>query len=128
MGLRGVEKDPKEAFKLFRQAAELGFSDASIRVGQLQENGKETECNPRAALESYAAAARAGNFFALAFLAQLLSKTSNLEQSLGFTITVLPLCQGDAARLCPKRAPLEAESEASLTCWQRSYPVRLYSR
>ena len=31
-GYEGVEKNHDEAFKLYRQAAELGFSDAAIRA------------------------------------------------------------------------------------------------
>ena len=34
-GYEDVEPDPAEAFKLFRQSADLGFSDALIRIGQL---------------------------------------------------------------------------------------------
>ena len=47
------------------------MSDARIRIGQLQEFGKGTERNAPAALKSYAAAVRSGNFFALAYLAEL---------------------------------------------------------
>jgi TPR repeat protein len=39
-GYEGVEKDYDEAFKLFRQAADLGFSDAHLRVAQLHKYGK----------------------------------------------------------------------------------------
>lgn len=35
-GYEGIEKKSQEAFKLCRRAAKLGFSDAAIRVGQLQ--------------------------------------------------------------------------------------------
>src|SRR4051794_23916541 len=80
-GYEGVEKNPEEAFKLYRRAATLGFSDAAIRVGQLQEYGKGTDCDPRAAIRSYQAAAKAGNFHAFAFLAQLLSRTTHLEKA-----------------------------------------------
>ena len=80
-GYEGVEKDPIEAFRLYRQAANLGFSDAYIRLGQLQEYGKGTPSNPSEALESYKAAARYGNFFAFAYLAQLLSRTTHLEKA-----------------------------------------------
>ena len=72
-GYEDVEPDPAEALKLFRQSADLGFSDALIRIGQLQQQGKGTACDPSAALQSYLAAAKAGNFVALAFLAKLLS-------------------------------------------------------
>jgi hypothetical protein len=39
-GYEDVEPDPVEALKLFRQSADLGFSDALIRIGQLQQQGK----------------------------------------------------------------------------------------
>ena len=35
-GYEDVEPDPVEALKLFKQSADLGFSDALIRIGQLQ--------------------------------------------------------------------------------------------
>jgi TPR repeat protein len=70
-----------EAFKLFRQAADLGFSDAHIRIGQFQEHGKGTARDPKATLKSYSVAANAGNFYALAFLAKLLSRTSHLDKA-----------------------------------------------
>jgi TPR repeat protein len=80
-GYEDVEINHAEAFKLFRQAAELGFSDARIRMGEFQENGKGTKPDPSAALKSYLAAARAGNFYALAFLASLLARSSHLAQA-----------------------------------------------
>src|SRR4029077_11288163 len=78
-GYEDVEPDPAEAIKLFRQSADLGFSDALIRIGQLQQQGKGTARDPSAALQSYLAAAKAGNFVALAFLAKVLSHSSRLE-------------------------------------------------
>lgn len=80
-GYEEVEPDPVEALKLFRQSADLGFSDALIRIGQLQQQGKGTARDPSAALRSYLAAAKAGNFVALAFLAKLLSHSSQLERA-----------------------------------------------
>jgi TPR repeat protein len=41
-GYEDIEPNHAEAFKLFRQAADLGFSDALIRVGEFQEYGKGT--------------------------------------------------------------------------------------
>jgi TPR repeat protein len=76
-GYEGVEKDYNEAFKLFRQAADLGFSDAHLRLGELHEYGKGTERNANAAVVSYRTAIEAGNFFGFAFLANLVSRSSN---------------------------------------------------
>jgi TPR repeat protein len=58
-GYEDVEPNLGEAFKLFRQAADLGSSDARIRMGELQENGKGTDTDPNAALKNYAEAAKA---------------------------------------------------------------------
>ena len=80
-GYEDVEPDLPEALKLFRQSADLGFSDALIRIGQLQQQGKGTARDPSAALQSFLAAAKAGNFVALAFLAKLLSHSSRLERA-----------------------------------------------
>ena len=80
-GYEDVEPDPAEALKLFRQSADLGFSDALIRIGQLQQQGKGTPSDPSAALKNYIAATKAGNFVALAFLANLLSRSSQLEKA-----------------------------------------------
>ena len=80
-GYEDVEPDPVEALKLFRQSADLGFSDALIRIGQLQQQGNGTARDPSAALKNYMAAAKAGNFVALAFLANLLSRSSHLEKA-----------------------------------------------
>jgi TPR repeat protein len=76
-GYEGVEKNYDEAFKLFRQAADLGLSDARLRVGQLHEYGKGTERDSSAALVSYRTAVEAGNFFGFAFLASLVSRGSD---------------------------------------------------
>jgi TPR repeat protein len=81
-GAEGIRKpNLVEAYKLFRQAGDLGFSDALIRVGVLQEHGKGTARNSNAAVRSYIAAAKAGNFFGLAYLAKLLSRSSHLEKA-----------------------------------------------
>jgi TPR repeat protein len=80
-GYEDVAPDPVEALKLFRQSAELGISDALIRIGQLQQQGKGTARDPKAALKNYVAAAKGGNFAALAFLARLLSYSSQLERA-----------------------------------------------
>jgi hypothetical protein len=80
-GYEDIEPDPAEALKLFRQSADLGFSDALIRIGQLQQQGKGTARNPKAAINNYLAAAKAGNFAVLPFLARLLSYSSQLERA-----------------------------------------------
>jgi TPR repeat protein len=80
-GYEDVKINIDEAFKLYKQAADLGFSDALIRVGEFQESGKGTAKSPDAAIRSYLKAVKAGNFFGLAFLAKLLSRSKYLEKS-----------------------------------------------
>jgi TPR repeat protein len=80
-GYEDVEPNLTEAYKLFRQAGDLGFSDALIRVGELQEHGKGTDRDPNAAARRYIAAAKQGNFFAFAYLARMLSRSSHLGKA-----------------------------------------------
>src|SRR5215207_9688428 len=39
-GYEDTDINPVEAFRVYKRAADLGFSDALIRVGELQEHGK----------------------------------------------------------------------------------------
>ena len=80
-GYEGVQINAEEAVKVFRQAAELGSSDAQIRIGQSHEHGRGTPPDPQAALRNYIGAARAGNFVGLACAAKLLSRTSHLQKA-----------------------------------------------
>jgi TPR repeat protein len=80
-GYEHVEPNLGEAYRLFRRAADLGFSDALIRVGELQEHGRGTARDPDAAVRSYIAAARHSNFFAFAYLARMLSCGSHLGKA-----------------------------------------------
>lgn len=75
-GYEGIEINHSEALRMFRQAAELGCTDAYIRIGQLHEYGKGTKRDAAAAVVSYRTAIEAGNFYGLAFLARLISRTS----------------------------------------------------
>ena len=90
-GYEDVEPNLVEAYKLFRRAADLGFSDALIRVGELQEHGKGTARDPNAAARSYIAAAKHGNFFAFAYLARMLPVVPIwVSQRLSGTASLLP--------------------------------------
>lgn len=80
-GYEELKPDLSQALKLFRQAADLGFSDAYIRIGEFQEHGKGTPRDASAALKSYAAAVKADNFFGMAFMAKLLSRSSHIEKA-----------------------------------------------
>src|SRR5687767_2956054 len=73
--------DPAEALKLYKQAADLGWSDAHIRIGELHEYGTGASQNIAEAVASYRRAADAGNYFAYAFIAKLRSRTSQNEKA-----------------------------------------------
>jgi TPR repeat protein len=76
-GYEDTDINPVEAFRVYERAADLGFSDALIRIGELQEHGKGTEQNAAEALVSYQRAAKAGNFLAYAYIAKLLARTQH---------------------------------------------------
>jgi hypothetical protein len=80
-GCEGIAPDPEEALRLFKQSADLGLTDALIRIGQFHEQGKGTSPDAYAALKNYLAAANAGNVVALAFVAKLMSRSTQLERS-----------------------------------------------
>jgi TPR repeat protein len=80
-GYEDVTPDHKEALRLFKQAADLGVSDAWIRLGELNEHGKGTTRNIKEAVKCYGTAAKAGNYYALAYAARLLSRGPALDNS-----------------------------------------------
>jgi TPR repeat protein len=76
-GYENIIPDHKEALRYYRRAADLGFSDANIRVGQLYEYGKGTSQNPKEVLSNYRKALAASNWLALPCIALLLSRTAH---------------------------------------------------
>jgi TPR repeat protein len=80
-GYEGSAPNPADAYRLYKQAADLGVSDAWIRIGELLEHGKGVERNIKKAFEAYRTAAQSGNFFALAYAAMLLSRTPSLNKA-----------------------------------------------
>src|SRR5436309_5674551 len=80
-GYEHVTANPEEAFRFYRQAAELGLSDAMIRMGELLEYGKGVAQDPNHALIQYRRAAKAGNFFGWSFVARLVSRTEHYAQA-----------------------------------------------
>ena len=80
-GYEDQTPNQEEAFRLYKQAADLGVSDAWIRVAELYEHGKGVERNFRKALEAYIRAVRAGNYYAFAFAARLISRGPALEKA-----------------------------------------------
>jgi hypothetical protein len=75
-GFEEIVPNNHEALRYYTQAANLGFSDANIRLGQLYEHGKGTSQNPTEALSNYRQALATGNWFAFASIALLLSRTA----------------------------------------------------
>ena len=80
-GYENVTPNPPEAFRFYRQAADLGFSDAMIRMGELLEHGKGVTQDAKEALIQYQKAAKAGNFLGWAFMARLFSRTKHHPQA-----------------------------------------------
>lgn len=83
-GYEDTAKDQGEAFRLYKQAAALGSADAHLRVGLLLEHGKGTDKDPTEALKSYKAAMDLGNIFALAAIAQLLTRARQIKRAEAF--------------------------------------------
>jgi TPR repeat protein len=80
-GYEHVTPNHSEALRLFKQAADLGVSDAWIRLGELNELGKGKTRDLREALKCYGSAARAGNYYALAYAAQMLCRGPALDKA-----------------------------------------------
>jgi TPR repeat protein len=80
-GYEDIEPDAAEALKFFRQAAELGFSDAYIRIGELYQHGKGVERDPKAAMANFSQAAKAGNWLGVAYLAILVGRSRQADRA-----------------------------------------------
>jgi TPR repeat protein len=80
-GYDNVQADRPEALRLYRQSADLGVSDAHIRIGEAHEFGKGVEKDPTTAFLSYQRAAEAGNFLGFAYMAKLLSRTKEPDKA-----------------------------------------------
>lgn len=60
---RGVVKDPKQAVKWFRTAAEQNLAKAQYTLGHCYDNGAGVEKDPKQAVEWYRKAAKQGDYF-----------------------------------------------------------------
>ena len=58
---QGIEKDLKEAFKLFKASAEQGSADGQFQLAQAYNLGEGTDKNPKEAFRWYKTAAEKGN-------------------------------------------------------------------
>jgi len=67
----GVEKDPKEALKLFQKSAESGFVRAQSRLGMVYHFGLGVEKDPKEALNWYRKAAAQGDEWSQKVLKQI---------------------------------------------------------
>ncbi len=61
-GYEDTTRNPEEALRFYCQAADLGLSDAHVRIGQLQEYGKCLARSPSEAPMSYQRAAERETF------------------------------------------------------------------
>ena len=68
---QGVDKDPGEAFKWYRMAAEKGHAKASYNIGVMYENGEAIEQSYEEAARWYGRAADHGNLPAFSALGML---------------------------------------------------------
>lgn len=78
---RGVEKNPQEAAKWFRKAAEKGVQDAQFRLGGLYERGEGVPQDMEYAYGWYSVSAHIGNPKAAAAIEAAGSKLSADELS-----------------------------------------------
>ncbi len=76
---RGVDKNPEEAAKWFKKAAEKGVQDAQFRLGGLYERGEGVPQDLEYAYSWYAVSAHIGNAKASAALAATAGKLSKDE-------------------------------------------------
>ena len=61
---RGTPKDPFEAMRLYKIAAEMGYADAQFSYGVCLQRGEGIPCNPVEAFTWFKRAADAGNAYA----------------------------------------------------------------
>src|SRR3954463_14747718 len=80
-GSEDTPTDPVEALKLYKQAAELGVSDAHIRIGELYEHGRGVAQNAAEGVASLQAARGDWKLFAGRFIANLFSRTAYAEKA-----------------------------------------------
>ena len=80
-GYEDVERNPGEALRLYRQAADLGISDAHIRIGEFFEQGHVVAEDPAVALKCYKRAYEAGNPYGHAAVAKLLARTDHYSRA-----------------------------------------------
>ena len=76
-----VDQDYDKAFKLFSQAAELGYVDAQYYLGEMYSEGQGVEEDPERAFEWYQKAAEQGNTMAQSALATYYFEGIGIERN-----------------------------------------------
>lgn len=67
----GVKPDPQKALKLFSLAAEQGYADAQLHLGQMHYQGLGIRRDFKKALQFFKLASQSGNLLAVYNLAQM---------------------------------------------------------
>ena len=80
-GYEGVEKNFEEALSLYRQAAELGYPRAFLRIGEMHERGLGTPVDLSQALACYLKARETGDLTGLAAIARLVGRSQHRQKS-----------------------------------------------
>jgi TPR repeat protein len=76
-----VGRNPGEALRLYRQAANLGISDAHVRIGEFFEEGYVVDEEPAVALKCYKRAYEAGNPYGHTAVAKLLARSDHYSRA-----------------------------------------------
>ena len=80
-GYEGVEKNFEEALSLYRQAAELGYPRAFLKIGEMHERGLGTPVDLSQALACYLKARETGDLTGLAAIARLVGRSQHRQKS-----------------------------------------------
>ena len=80
-GYEGLQRSPAEALKLYRQAADLGFARAYLRIGEILERGVGVEPNPSEAFAFYKKAADAGEITGYASMTRLVGRSTQAAKA-----------------------------------------------
>jgi TPR repeat protein len=80
-GYEDMPVDPEQALKLYRQAADLGYARAFIRIGELYERGIGTSADPRQAFKAYIKASEHGDLVGFSALARLVSRSKQRDKA-----------------------------------------------
>jgi hypothetical protein len=80
-GYEDTAIDPEQALKLYRQAADLGYTRAFVRIGELYERGIGSSADPQQAFRAYIEASKRGDLVGLSALARLVSRSKQRDKA-----------------------------------------------